>query len=81
MNYQCPGSSNIRTPFPSYKKCSSCDGEVEIWSNELKTQCPNCGATVFRENIPSCIEWCQVAKECIGEEKYNQLMGDKIPSK
>ncbi len=77
MFTQCPGSSNIRTPVPSYKKCPSCGEEVEIWSHELKTQCPNCGTTVFKEDVPSCIEWCPYAEECIGEEKYKQLIGKK----
>lgn len=77
MFSQCPGSSNIRTPFPSYKKCPQCGEEVEIWSNELKTKCTHCGETVFKENVPSCIEWCQYAEECIGEEKYKQLVGTK----
>jgi len=74
---KCPGAANIRTPIPSCKKCPECGEEVEIWSDELKTKCTNCGATVFREDVPSCIEWCQYAKECIGEKKYNQLMKEK----
>ncbi len=74
----CPGSGNIRTPIPSLIKCPGCGEEVEIWSDELKAKCTKCGATVFKENVPSCIEWCQSAKECIGEGKYNRLMGGKV---
>ena len=72
---KCPGSGDIRTPIPSYKECPQCGAEVEIWSDELKTKCTKCGTTVYKEEVPSCIEWCEYAKDCIGEEKYNRLMG------
>jgi NADH pyrophosphatase NudC (nudix superfamily) len=72
---RCPGSGGIRTPIPSLKPCPQCGQEVEIWSDELKARCRNCGATVFKEAVPSCIDWCQAARECLGEEKYNQLKG------
>ncbi len=74
---KCPGSGNIRTPIPSLKKCPECWEDVEIWSDELRAKCTRCGATVFSENAPSCIEWCQYAKECVGEGKYNRLMEAK----
>lgn len=80
--FRCPGSGNIRTPAPSYKKCPQCGEEVEIWSDELKAKCTNCGATVFREKTPSCIEWCKHAKECIGTEKWMELvMEGKLKTK
>jgi len=62
---RCPGSGGIRTPIPSLKPCPKCGQEVEVWSDELKARCSNCGA----------IDWCKAAKECLGEEKYNQLKG------
>jgi hypothetical protein len=30
---------------------------------------------VFREKMPSCIEWCSSARQCLGEERWQQLMG------
>ncbi len=48
-----------------------------MFSDEQKTECPKCGVEVFREEVPSCIDWCKSAKECIGEEKYNELKGAK----
>ena len=78
---KCPGAANIRIPIPSYKECPQCGEEVEIWSDELKAKCLKCGATVFKEDTPSCIEWCQFAKECIGEERYNRLMKEKEKEK
>jgi len=71
----CPGAASIRQPKPEYVKCPECGGEVEIWSDELGAEC-ECGAHVSRD-VESCIKWCKHAKECIGEEKYNKLVGDK----
>jgi len=25
--------------------------------------------------MPSCIEWCASARQCLGEERWKQLMG------
>ena len=74
---KCPGSGDIRTPVPTLKKCPECGEEVEIWSDELKAKCTQCSATVFREAIPSCIDWCPAARECLGEEKHNRLRGER----
>jgi hypothetical protein len=30
---------------------------------------------VFKEKMPSCIEWCSSARQCLGEERWQQLMG------
>jgi len=33
--------------------------------------------TVLGENIPSCVEWCKYARECLGLKRYNRLMEEK----
>ncbi|MBU1600191.1 hypothetical protein KKG61_08855 [bacterium] len=71
---RCSGSSTIITPIPTLKRCPNCNEEVEVWSNELKTPCRKCGTTVFKEDVPSCIQWCQYAIQCVGEERYKELM-------
>lgn len=71
----CPGSRNIRQPIPECYDCSKCGTEVEIWTDELKARCPKCGTTVFREQVPSCVEWCQYAEQCVGTEAYKRLKG------
>lgn len=69
----CPGSITLRHPTPKLFKCSNCGVEVEIWSDEAMHPCPSCGKDVFKlGGGQSCIEWCRMAKECIGEEKYKQ---------
>jgi len=60
----------------SLYKCPGCGAEVEIFSDELKVKCPKCGEKVYREKIPSCIEWCASAQQCLGEERWRQLKGD-----
>jgi NADH pyrophosphatase NudC (nudix superfamily) len=77
MELKCPGSSSILRPTIELIPCPRCGGEVEIFTDEQKAGCENCGATVFREASPSCIEWCSCAEKCIGEEKYKRIIGDK----
>ncbi len=71
----CPGSLAIRQPTPEDLKCRQCGSEVEIWSDELKAKCPNCGTLVTRDIPPSCIDWCKWAEECVGTEAYTRLKG------
>lgn len=74
---RCPGSKGVKSPTIDVITCPECGGEAEIFSDEQKTKCPNCGKIIFREADPSCIDWCKYAKECMGEEKYNKIKGSK----
>ncbi len=73
----CPGSREIRIPYPEEIKCFWCDAVSEIWSDEVEIACKKCGRTISREMKPTCIEWCPAAKECVGAEKYERLMRGK----
>ena len=75
---KCPGAKSFLQPKPEMTRCPSCGEEVEIWTDETKTTCPACKATVMRQEIPSCLEWCQYAKECVGERAYNKYMRNKM---
>jgi predicted RNA-binding Zn-ribbon protein involved in translation (DUF1610 family) len=71
---KCPGAANIRTPKIIIKKCPECGNEVEIFSDEMKVKCDNCGSIIYNESfLQSCVHWCKYAKECLGEELYNKL--------
>jgi len=72
MTSKCPGQDgrNLRV---SLHKCPDCGYEVEIFSDELKLKCPQCGQTVYREKTPSCIDWCASARQCLGEERWKEL--------
>jgi len=59
----------------SVHKCPNCGTEVEIFSDEMRVKCRKCGSYVHKEKVPSCIEWCASARECLGEERWRQLKG------
>jgi len=73
----CPGSSSFKQPTPEEIKCSYCGQKVEIWSDEVEVLCPKCKNKIEREDAPSCLDWCQLAKECVGQEKYNKYLRNK----
>lgn len=74
MNLRCPGQDdkNIKAEILT---CGSCGYKVEIFSDEVKLRCPKCKGLVCKERLPSCIDWCKFARQCIGEDKYKQLKG------
>lgn len=77
---QCPGSTRIKKPYPEEIKCS-CGNTVEIWSDEVAAVCKKCKREITREMLPSCLDWCSMAKECVGEEKYKKYLKSKKQKK
>lgn len=75
MSGQCPGH-DMRNLRVELYKCPSCGAEIEIFSDELKMKCQKCGEIVYKENIPSCIDWCASARQCLGEERWQELRGE-----
>ncbi len=75
MYSKCPGqdSRNLRVEV---FKCPGCGAPVEIFSDETRARCQRCGEKVYREKLPSCIEWCAKARECLGEERWRALRGE-----
>ncbi len=73
MFSKCPGQDTCKLRVELYK-CPNCGAEVEIFSDETRIKCQKCGTMVFREKMPSCIEWCSSARQCLGEERWQQLM-------
>jgi len=55
------------------KNCPKCNEEIEIFSNEASAKCSNCGTVIYNDLL-SCVQWCDYAKECVGEETYDRLM-------
>ena len=78
MLSNCPGALKFKEPRPEIIKCPSCGGEVEIWTDEIKTTCRNCKETVLREGGPSCLDWCKYARECVGDQIYNKYAANKL---
>ncbi len=75
MTFKCPGQ-DMRNLTVTSVKCPGCGTDVEIFSDEIKVRCRKCGTRVYREQVPSCIDWCQRARECIGEERWKELRGE-----
>ncbi len=69
---KCPGqdSRNIKAETVV---CGSCGYEAEIFSDEVKVTCPRCKNRVCRQRLPTCVDWCKHARECVGEEKHKEL--------
>ncbi|MFC1935118.1 phosphohydrolase [Chloroflexota bacterium] len=72
MYGKCPGQ-NLSKLRVSLHKCPKCGYEVEIFSDEISRKCPECGERVYREKVPSCIDWCASARQCLGEERWQEL--------
>ena len=73
MAYNCSGRSNFGTPTLRVMKCPDCGEEIEIFSTDVKAECPGCGHVMYND-INLCIQYCAHAEECVGTELYNKLV-------
>ncbi len=71
---RCPGQ-DTRKLTVSYHPCPACQKPVEFFSDETRIRCPHCKTTVHKEQTPSCIQWCQAARKCLGPELFDRLTG------
>jgi len=62
---KCPGLDLTLTVNPEEYPCPGCGGLVEIWTDELKRRCTECGMLVFKPN-PMIV---QMANDSTHEEK------------
>lgn len=67
---RCPGRDNLRAKLI---KCPSCGYLVEFFSDELRRNCPKCKSEVNQDKLPSCIDWCKSARECLGDKLWKDL--------
>lgn len=74
MNPKCPGQDKRNIEARNII-CQHCGYSIEIFSDEFKISCPGCKKTVYQQVMPSCIEWCKSAAECVGEV-YLRKHGD-----
>jgi len=72
LDFKCPGADNVRTPTIKIKKCPNCGSEVELFSIDMKVDCPGCGQPVYN-NVNSCVQYCKYAEQCLGSEIYAKL--------
>ena len=71
---KCPGQDSRKAQAESIT-CINCDCVTEIFSDEIKVKCPECKNLIYRQRIPSCLDWCKAARDCIGEGRWNELKG------
>ncbi len=55
------------------KACPRCGAEIEVFSVDTEVTCEACGFTIYNDAL-SCVQWCQYAKQCVGEEMYQHMM-------
>jgi len=71
INSGCQGKP--RTPTIQEKVCPRCGSIIELFSIDTQMPCENCGFVAYNDTL-SCVQWCQYAKECVGEEMYAHMM-------
>ena len=67
-----------RTPTILDKKCPQCGQDIEMFSTDTEARCENCGFVAYNDTL-SCVQWCKYARQCVGDEMYEQMM--KIAAK
>ncbi|MBI5231086.1 MAG: phosphohydrolase [Coriobacteriales bacterium] len=70
---KCPGA-DMRFISADDVRCSHCGALVEMFSDEQRRKCPECGGRVTREAIPACAAWCPAASACLGADRLDELM-------
>ena len=73
---KCPGQDSRKAQAESIT-CIKCGYVAEIFSDEIKVKCPNCRNLICKERLPSCVDWCKAAKDCIGEGNYKLYTEEK----
>jgi hypothetical protein len=67
----CQGKPRTQTIIE--KICPQCGHEIELFSIDTQMPCEHCGFVAYNDTL-SCVQWCQYAKKCVGEEMYEHLM-------
>ena len=62
-----------RSPTILEKTCPRCGHEIEMFSIDSEMPCEHCGFVAYNDTL-SCVQWCQYAKQCVGEEMYAHMM-------
>ena len=62
-----------KTPTIHEKVCPQCGEIIELFSIDTEVACDKCGFIAYNDTL-SCVQWCQYAKQCVGEEMYNKMM-------
>lgn len=62
-----------RTPTIREIVCPQCGNLIELFSIDTKVACEACGFIAYNDTL-SCVQWCQYARKCVGDEMYEHMM-------
>ena len=62
-----------KTPTIIEKICPQCGHEIELFSIDTQRPCEHCGFVAYNDTL-SCVQWCQYARKCVGDEMYEQML-------
>jgi len=62
-----------RTPTLHEKICPNCGSVIELFSIDTEMACEKCGFVAYNDTL-SCVQWCEYARQCVGEQMYEQMM-------
>ncbi len=66
----CQGKKDITI---EEKTCPRCGHPIEIFSVDVSVKCEHCGFEIYNDTL-NCVQWCQYARKCVGDEMYESLM-------
>ena len=66
----CQGKADITV---EERTCPQCGHEIEIFSIDADATCENCGFVIYNDSL-NCVQRCAYARQCVGDERYEQLM-------
>ena len=46
---------------------------IELFSIDTQVACDRCGFVAYNDTL-SCVQWCQYARKCVGDEMYEKMM-------
>ena len=53
--------------------CPQCGNVIELFSVDTEVACEHCGFVAYNDTL-SCVQWCQYARKCVGDEMYEHMM-------
>ena len=62
-----------RTPTLHEKICPNCGNVIELFSIDTQVACDNCGFVAYNDTL-SCVQWCEYARKCVGDEMSEKMM-------
>lgn len=61
------------TPTIHEKTCPQCGSIIEIFPIDTEVACDTCGFIAYNNTL-SCVQWCEHARKCMGDQMYEHMM-------